>query len=107
MPQFKNAPVVQWIEYRIPVPTIGVRLPTGVRILKSFQTKAAKRVYLAAFFVLIRAVIENSDVNPVPNSVTSVISAICFMSSNRRTYVFPSEDVRFWDGGRMFLVRKT
>ncbi len=24
------APVVQWIEYRIPVPTIGVRLPTGV-----------------------------------------------------------------------------
>ena len=24
--------VVQWIEYRIPVPTIGVRLPTGVLI---------------------------------------------------------------------------
>ena len=23
--------VVQWIEYRIPVPTIGVRLPTGIQ----------------------------------------------------------------------------
>ena len=26
----RNVPVVQWIEYRIPVPTIRVRLPTGI-----------------------------------------------------------------------------
>lgn len=26
-----KAPIVQWIEYRIPVPTIGVRLPMGVQ----------------------------------------------------------------------------
>ena len=25
-----NVPIVQWIEYWIPVPTIGVRLPTGI-----------------------------------------------------------------------------
>ncbi len=26
----RDAPIVQWIEYWIPVPTIGVRLPMGV-----------------------------------------------------------------------------
>lgn len=26
-----QAPVVQWIEYRIPVPTIRVRFPSGVQ----------------------------------------------------------------------------
>ena len=28
----QDVPVVQWIEYRIPVPTIRVRLPTGIPI---------------------------------------------------------------------------
>lgn len=27
-----NVSVVQWIEFRIPVPTIGVRLPTGIHL---------------------------------------------------------------------------
>ena len=26
-----NVPIVQWIEYWIPVPTIGVRLPMGIQ----------------------------------------------------------------------------
>lgn len=30
--QNRNAPIVQWIEYRIPVPTIGVRPSMGVQI---------------------------------------------------------------------------
>ena len=30
-----TTPVVQWIEYRIPVPMIGVRIPTGVQIFKT------------------------------------------------------------------------
>ena len=28
----QSVPVVQWIEYRIPVPTIRVRLPTGIQL---------------------------------------------------------------------------
>ncbi len=39
-----HVPVVQWIEYRIPVPTIRVRLPTGIPFLPfpiyTFKTKA-------------------------------------------------------------------
>ena len=31
----KQAPVVQWIECWIPVPMIGVRIPTGVQINKN------------------------------------------------------------------------
>ena len=38
----KQVSVVQWIEFRIPVPTIGVRLPTGIlivflRVFKRFE----------------------------------------------------------------------
>ena len=33
--EFWYVPVVQWIEYRIPVPTIRVRLPTGIQIFQA------------------------------------------------------------------------
>ena len=33
--RYLYVPVVQWIEYWIPVPTIGVRLPTGILEIKS------------------------------------------------------------------------
>lgn len=46
MPQFGKAPVVQWIEYRIPVPTIGVRLPTGVLLPSHFKHPPPLNSYL-------------------------------------------------------------
>ena len=33
--QTGNASVVQWIEFRFPVPTIGVRIPSGAQIRRA------------------------------------------------------------------------
>ncbi len=44
----KYVSVVQWIEYWIPVPTIGVRLPTGIpggSIGRLFYAQAAKTIW--------------------------------------------------------------
>ena len=42
-----QAPIVQWIEYRIPVPTIGVRLPMGVLLNTNDMSKSD-----ISFFIL-------------------------------------------------------
>lgn len=35
------APVVQWIEYWFPVPTIGVRIPSGAQHRSAFTEKVS------------------------------------------------------------------
>ena len=39
-PRKRHVPVVQWIEYRIPVPTIRVRLPTGIQHFHKSRNQA-------------------------------------------------------------------
>lgn len=46
----KNVSVVQWIEYRIPVPTIRVRLPTGIQV-KGLFLKQTLDLYQEMIFM--------------------------------------------------------
>ena len=51
--QKTEAPVVQWIELRIPVPSIGVRLPTGVQVYFFDRMKRLFTLLCVSFVTLL------------------------------------------------------
>ena len=57
----KHGPLVQWIEWRIPVPLIGVRVPTGSQ---SQKPKTLKSVFWVLFLVVIPTGLEPISKEP-------------------------------------------
>lgn len=55
----KQVSVVQWIEFRIPVPTIGVRLPTGILKRDGCKSMACNRLFF--IFSLLSVILTGND----------------------------------------------
>ena len=67
-------PVVQWIEFQIPVLKIGVRIPSGTQILPSKRTKACK-LTICGLFVFISIPIHSIiRIKTVRNSVSQFLT---------------------------------
>ncbi len=64
-PRKRHVPVVQWIEYRIPVPTIRVRLPTGIQV----DTKISR------------------EQNPVMQPADFLFCPLLFAFNKKKTYL--------------------